>query len=175
MNMITSWITFVPTSARIRPEITAGPHIGSERNRSIRPFQVLGEAERRDEAAEDHRLDDDPGNQKVDVVERARVDRAAEDVDEQQHEHDRLDREADQQVGLTRDRFRLRLASTRVSEKAYWSAVILFLLLGRASGQGQETSSRVGVRTAMSSIAMRRRRAAEPPRQSSLGAPRRGH
>ena len=38
VNMITSWITFVPTSARIRPEITAGPHIGSERNRSIRPF-----------------------------------------------------------------------------------------------------------------------------------------
>ena len=37
-NMITSWITFVPTSARIRPAITAGPHIGSERKRSIRPF-----------------------------------------------------------------------------------------------------------------------------------------
>jgi hypothetical protein len=38
LNMITSWITFVPTSARMRPEITAGLHIGRERKRSIRPF-----------------------------------------------------------------------------------------------------------------------------------------
>ena len=38
VNMTTSWIMFVPTSARIRPASTAGPHIGSERKRSISPF-----------------------------------------------------------------------------------------------------------------------------------------
>ena len=38
VNMMTSWMTFVPTSERIRPATTAGPHIGSERKRSIKPF-----------------------------------------------------------------------------------------------------------------------------------------
>ena len=91
-------------SASVRPASTAERAIGSERKRSIRPLlEVLGEPERRDEAAEGHRLDDDPRNQEVDVVVARRHDRAAEHVDEQQHEHDRLHREGEQQVGRARD------------------------------------------------------------------------
>ena len=63
-------------------------------------LQVLGESQRGYEAAEDHRLHDDSGHQEVDVVERLGVDCAPEDEDEEQHEHDRLDREADQEIGL---------------------------------------------------------------------------
>ena len=86
------------------PVSTAERDIGSERKRSISPFfRSSAESERGDEAAEDHRLDDDPRDQEVDVVEARRRDRAAEDVDEEQDEHDRLHREADEQVGLPRD------------------------------------------------------------------------
>ena len=55
---------------------------------------VLGQPERGREPAERDLLDDHPRDQEVDVVVVAgRRDRAAEDVREQQHEHDRLDRE----------------------------------------------------------------------------------
>ncbi len=66
-------------------------------------LEVLGEAQRGDEAAEGHRLDDDPGHQEVDVAVAGRADRAAEDVGEEQHEHDRLHREGEQQVGRAGD------------------------------------------------------------------------
>src|SRR5207302_1022273 len=57
------------------------------------------EADRGDEAAERDVLDDDAWDQEVDVgVSRCR-DRTAEHVPEQQHEHDRLDRECKQQLG----------------------------------------------------------------------------
>ena len=52
----------------------------------------------------DHRLDDDPRDEEVRVVlEAGRGDGAAEDVGEQQHEHDRLDGEADEEVRLAAD------------------------------------------------------------------------
>ncbi len=85
--------------------------IGSERKRSIRPFlRSSARPSGRDEAAEGDRLDDDARDEEVHVVVARRLDRAAEDVDEQQHEHDRLDREADQQVGLARDAQQVALA-----------------------------------------------------------------
>ena len=46
-------------------------------------LQVVREPERGDEAAEDHRLHDDPRHQEVDVVEPRNLDRAPEDVQEQ--------------------------------------------------------------------------------------------
>ena len=68
------------------------------------PFlQVLRQPERGDEAAEGHGLHDDSRDQEVDVAEPRCRDGAAEDVDEEQHEHQRLHGEADQQVGLARD------------------------------------------------------------------------
>ena len=67
-------------------------------------LQVLDEAERGREAAERHLLDDDPRDQEVGVVVVAGgLDRAAEDVDEQQREHDRLHRVGGQQVRVARD------------------------------------------------------------------------
>ena len=66
-------------------------------------LHVVGEPERGHETAEHHGLHEDPRQQEVDVVEAGRADRAAEDVDEQQHEHDRLHRVADEQIGLAPD------------------------------------------------------------------------
>ena len=65
-------------------------------------MEVLVEPERRDEPAEGDVLDDDPRDQEVHVLVARRGDRAAEDVDEEQHEHDRLHREGEQQVGRAR-------------------------------------------------------------------------
>ena len=65
--------------------------------------EVLGQPEGRHEPAEGDVLHDDPGDQEVDVVVARRADRPAEHVGEQQHEHDRLDRGADQQVGRARE------------------------------------------------------------------------
>ena len=84
----------------VRPDVREDP-AGEDRGAPHRQraeavdqalLQVVREPERGDEAAEDHRLHDDPRHQEVDVVEPRRLDRAAEDVDEQQHEHDRLHR-----------------------------------------------------------------------------------
>ena len=95
--------TFVAMSASVRPVRTRRARHRQRAEAVDQAFlEVLGEAERRDEAAERHRLHDDPRHQEVDVVVARRLDRAAEDVDEEQHEHDRLDREAEQQVGLAR-------------------------------------------------------------------------
>ncbi len=38
LNMMTSWMMFVPMSDRTRPVSTAGLHMGSDRKRSISPF-----------------------------------------------------------------------------------------------------------------------------------------
>ena len=75
-----------------------------DRNRSTTPrVQVFLQADRGLRGAEGDRLDEDPGQQEVDVgnpVRQRTADRAAEHVDEQQHEQDRLDRGEDQQVRL---------------------------------------------------------------------------
>ena len=144
-------------------------------------LQVLGEPERGHEAAERHRLDDDPGHQEVDVVVARRLDRAAEDVDEEQHEHDRLDGEADQQVGLARDAQEAALREhERVGDgvaRCRHAAPARLRrpgLLGSAAWpvSVRKTSSSVGRRSAMSSMpipASSRRRTASAitPRRSA--------
>src|SRR5918994_948802 len=124
-------------------------------------LEVLGEPERGHEAAEDHRLDDDPGYQEVHVIEIPGVDRAAEDVHEQQHEHDRLDREADQEVGLAWDPLQAPLRQDeRVGDRVLdgrhrrstSSASASSSCSAACPVSRRNTSSRVGRRTAMSSI-----------------------
>src|SRR5919108_2880436 len=103
-TMIVSEITFVATSATVRPASTAERDIGSEWKAVDEALlEVLRQSQRGDEATERHRLGDDPGHQEARVVLKARrLDRAAEDVHEQQHEHDRLRREGQKQVGRPR-------------------------------------------------------------------------
>src|SRR5712692_124626 len=60
---------------------------------------VLGQADRGGGGAEHDRLHDDARDQVVHVADPRDVDGAAEDVAEQQHEHDRLDGGEDQQLG----------------------------------------------------------------------------
>ena len=99
--MTTIEIALSPRSATVRPTSTA------ERRHRQRPepvdqalLQVVGEARPGDRAPEDHRLREDPGQQELRVADVARhVDRAAEHVAEQQHEHDRRQRREDDQVG----------------------------------------------------------------------------
>ena len=143
-------------------------------------LHVLGEPERGDEPAERDRLDDDARHQEVDVVEARRLDRAAEDVHEQQHEHHRLDRVRDQQVGLARDPLEVaarehQRVGDRVGElmppppprpasSAAWPV------------SAMKTSSSVGRRSAMSSMptsaaSSRRTASAIAP---GAGAPARG-
>jgi hypothetical protein len=63
---------------------------------------VLVQPERGDEPAERDVLDDDPWDQELDVRDARSADRAAENVSEQQQEHDRLDREREEQLGRAR-------------------------------------------------------------------------
>ena len=84
-------MTFIARSAAVRPS-EHGRAGDRQRAEAVHDagLDVLGEPEARDQRAEDRGLDDDPGHQEVDVVDAAGVDRAAEDVAEQQHEHHRL-------------------------------------------------------------------------------------
>ena len=79
--------------------------IGIERKRSITPsvmsFEVATPAPM---IAEGERLADDPREQVVLVADARDVDRRAEHVEEQQDEHDRLDRDVEQPLGHARDR-----------------------------------------------------------------------
>ena len=85
-----------------------GQHRGAGHRHGPEPVdhpacQVFLQADRGLRGAEGDRLDEDPGQQEVDVgnpVRQRTADRAAEHVDEQQHEQDRLDRGEDQQVRL---------------------------------------------------------------------------
>ena len=66
-------------------------------------LEVLGQADRRLRRAERDRLHEDARQQEVDVIDsggQRAPHRAAEDVREQQHEHDRLDRREDEQLRL---------------------------------------------------------------------------
>ncbi len=113
-----------------------------------------------------------PGHQEVHVLVARCLDRAAEHVHEQQHEHHRLDRERDPQVGLARDaqqvaswrprrcRRRRRRASScrllapRVSSTRPGSSPSSPVWSGSAAWpvSVMNTSSSVGRRTAMSSM-----------------------
>ena len=137
---------FVTTSASVRPASTDGAG-GRQRAEAVDQAlrEVLGQAESGHEAAERDVLHDDPGDQEVDVVVARRHDRAAEDVDEQQHEHDRLDREADQQVGGAGEPHEVALGHhERVGDQlphAATSSRSPFVLLGRdrlVAGEGEE-------------------------------------
>ena len=151
-------------SESVRPASTAARDIGSERKRSIRPFWTSSaspSAVTNPPNAIDWTMM--PGHQEVDVVEARRHDRAAEDVEEQQHEHHRLDRVA-RSAGpagagsacrlRAREDERVRDASARArSCRAPPRAVV-----GAASSAAwpvsvRNTSSSVGRRSAMSSIA----------------------
>ena len=106
-------------------------------------MDVLVEAKRRDEAAERDVLHDDPRDQEVDVRVAGRLDRAAEHVAKQQHEHDRLHGEREQQIGRAREADQVALGDhERVGHEpphaAASSFVSLELVLCGVSGQRQE-------------------------------------
>ena len=61
--------------------------------------QVGGDRRRRAHDPEGEGLDEDPADQVLVVVAAGERDRAAEDVGEQQHEHQRLDRDVEQLLG----------------------------------------------------------------------------
>src|SRR5262249_59807312 len=109
----------------------------------------------------DDGLDDERGHQEVDVVETRRLDRPAEDVDEQQHEEDRLDREADQQVRLARDAQQAALCQNEgvgdpVAKRRHRDCTSASSVSGSAACpvSVRKTSSSVGMLTEMSSIAI---------------------
>ena len=60
---------FVATSASVRPVRTAARDIGSDRKRSISPFfRSSASPSAVTKPPKRHRLDDDPGDQEVDVA-----------------------------------------------------------------------------------------------------------
>ena len=132
--------------------------------------EVLVEPQRRDEAAEGDVLDDDPRDQEVDVRVPRRGDRAAEDVDEEQHEHHRLHGEGDQQVGRPRQAHQVALGDhERVGHQSPHAAFSSCSSLSASAAwpvSDRNTSSRVGRRSPRSSTRRRRRRAGGPPRRS---------
>ena len=93
------------------------------------------------------------------------VDRAAEDVHEQQHEHDRLHRVADQHLGLAAELDQVALQDhQRVGDHLRHRR--LRLLLGRVAGEGEEhvVERRAGGRRCRRSSRPRRRARARRPR-----------
>ena len=139
-------------------------------------LDVLGQPERGHEPAERDRLHDDARHQEVDVVERARVDRAAEHVDEQQHEHDRLDRVRDQQVRLARDPHagcgaRARACPTRSSRASSCVGLLGDLELGAArldrGGVAGERDEHVVERRPVQRRCRRSRRSAASSRRTT--------
>ena len=120
--------------------------------------QVLVEPERGDEPAEGDVLDDDPRDQEVDVAEAGRLDRAAEHVAEQQHEHDRLDREREQQLGRARQPDQVALGDDqRVGRRG--------ASRGRSSASSSSASSAawpVSARNTSSSVGRRSARSSTP-------------
>ena len=131
----------VAISASVRPASTAERAIGSERKRSIRPLlQILGDAERGTKPPKAIDWTRIPGHQEVGVVAvPGRLDRAAEDEGEQQHEHHRLDREGGQQVGLAADPAQAAPGEDDVSAGARRRRVIRHLVL--APGRSPSPSS----------------------------------
>src|SRR4029450_13829539 len=110
------------------------------------------------------------------------LDRPAEDVDEEQHEQDRLHREADEQVRLARDAQeaalredeRVRDPVAKRGHRASTSADSSVSCSAAWPVRFRKTSSSVGVLTAISSIAIpassrRRTASAIVPRRSVTG------
>ena len=125
-------------------ERAAGEHRGARGRQRAEAIdqalrEVLGQAERGHEAAERDVLDDDPGDQEVDVVVARCADRAAEHVGKQQHEHHGLDREGDQQVGGAREPHEVALGEhQRVGGEPGHAATSSALGLGLVAGEREE-------------------------------------
>ena len=162
----------VTTSASVRP----GEHRRARHRQRAEAVdqalvEVLVEPERRDEAAEGDVLDDDPGDQEVDVGVARRGDRAAEDVDEEQHEHHRLHREGDA-AGRARAAgapgcARRSPACRTPAASCRLLLVLVVVRLGRVAGERQEHVVQGGPPQAEVVDARRRpRRAGGPPRRS---------
>ena len=103
--------------------------------------EVLVEAERGDEAAERDVLHDDARDQEVGVAVAGRLDRTPEHVAEQQHEHDRLHGERDQQLGRARQAHEVALGDhERVAHQPSHAAHLIVVVgrFGRMAGQRKE-------------------------------------
>ena len=112
-----------------------------------------------------------PGIRKSTYVVARRGDRPAEDVDEEQHEHHRLHREGDQQVGRAREAHQVALGDhQRVGHQPPHAAFSSSssCRLGRVAGERQEhvVQGRDGAARGRRRR-RRRRRAGGPPRRSS--------
>ena len=108
-------------------------------------LQVGGDRMRRAHDAEGERLDQDPADQVLVVAAAGHGDHAAEDVREQQHEHQRLQRDVEQLLGDLADVLEVaRARATRLSDgpkrrRATWLSSGGHLLgRRRRLGQGQE-------------------------------------
>src|SRR5512142_1269065 len=98
--MMNTVIALRARSDSVRPVRTAERAIGSDRNRSISPLcRSSASPTPVVIAPKAHLLHEDSGHQEIDVAAAGHLDRATEDVDEQQHEHDGLDDREDEQLG----------------------------------------------------------------------------
>ena len=89
------------TLALTCPAGTAAPPTSSERKRStIPPDHVVGDAHRRDRRAVARAQQQQAGDDVGHVLRRAGLDRPAEQVDEQQHQHDRQHQRGQQRLGV---------------------------------------------------------------------------
>lgn len=118
--------------------------------------QVLVQPECCHEPAERDVLDDDPRDQEVGIGAVAGADRAAEHVAEQQHEHDRLHGERQQQVGRARQPHQVALGDDhRVGHQAAHQSA-------SSSGAGSSATCPVSVRNTSSSVGWRSARSLTP-------------
>ena len=94
--------------AELAHHLAADDRQAADRHRAKAIDDALGHVVRRRDAGADHperqRLADDPREHVVLVADPRHVDRRAEHVQEQQDEHDRLDRHVEQPLGHARDR-----------------------------------------------------------------------
>ena len=97
--------TLRTTSDVVRPASTAERLIGQGAEALDQALvQVLGEPRRRAHGAEDDRLHEDARHQELDVVAARDVDGPAEDVGEEQREHDGLQGREEERLGCPDER-----------------------------------------------------------------------
>src|SRR5439155_5907724 len=114
-------------------------------------LQVVGEPDGGDAGPERDGLGEDAGHQVFAVAGPVYLDRAAEHVGEQQHEHDRLDGGEDQQVGYPLDLRKVALGDDPPVDRGVSQRAHAFTSsVTRCPVSCRNTSSRVGRRTSMS-------------------------
>ncbi len=124
-------------------------------------LHVVGEPRAGERGAEGDGLGEDPRDEELLVVAALHVDRPTEDVGEQQHEHDRLQRREDQQVGHPLDLDEVALGDDQAvahrRQRAHRATTLSSSLSGWASAAWpvrlRNTSSRVGRRRPTSDTA----------------------